>query len=319
MAYEFSSAETAAEALTRCAREQLDRAIGALTEDLEADPVTAVHAARKAIKKERALLRLARGLLDAGQRRAANLALREAARRLSGLRDSEVMLQAIDGLSERYVGQLPEATFAAIRERLELERDAERARAGDPATVAAVVQELAGVKGDIDSWRLRGEGREAIGPGVARTYRDGRRAGRRARREPSLENLHEWRKRVKDLWYEMRLLAPVCGPIMRGHAQEAEQLAELLGEDHDLGVLRQTIIRAAPELAVDVAAPAGLIDYRRAQLQTQARCIGVRLYAEGERRFSRRVKRYWKAGAAEFRAFEESHPGAVAQAARGQS
>lgn len=319
MAYEFSAAETTAEALARCAREQLDRAIGSLTEDLEADPVTAVHTARKAIKKERALLRLARGSLEAGQRRAANRTLREAAGRLSGLRDSEVMLQALDSLGDRYVGQLPEATFAAIRERLGLERDAERARTGDPVTVAAVVEELSGVRGEIDSWRLGSEGWKAIGPGVARTYRDGRRAMRRARREPSLESLHEWRKRVKDLWYEMRLLAPVCGPIVRGHAQEAEQLGELLGEDHDLGVLRETIIRAAPELAVDVDAAAGLIDYRRDQLQTQARCIGGRLYAEGERRFSRRMKRYWDAGQAEFRAFEERHPGAVAQAARGQS
>jgi hypothetical protein len=46
-------------ALRRSAREQLENAISELTDGVKVDTVTAVHDARKALKKERSLLRLA--------------------------------------------------------------------------------------------------------------------------------------------------------------------------------------------------------------------------------------------------------------------
>ena len=55
-----------------------------LTERVEADPEKAVHAARKAIKKERSLLRLARGSIGDRRRRRENDALRHAARSAVG-------------------------------------------------------------------------------------------------------------------------------------------------------------------------------------------------------------------------------------------
>ena len=56
----------------------------------------------------------------------------------------------------------------------------------------------------------------AIESGLLRSYRDGRKAFAQARREPSIEALHTWRKRVKDLWYHERLLAPACGRRNKG-------------------------------------------------------------------------------------------------------
>ena len=53
--------------------------------------------------------------------------------------------------------------------------------------------------------------REALADGLPTTYRRGRKAYEQARSEPGAESLHEWRKRSKDLWYELRLLGPVCG------------------------------------------------------------------------------------------------------------
>jgi CHAD domain-containing protein len=70
-----------------------------------------------------------------------------------------------------------------------------------------------------------------------------------ARDERSLESLHEWRKRVKDVWYHLRLLQPVCGRTVRGQAKEASRLADVLGEDHDLGVLNMTLDQIERDLA----------------------------------------------------------------------
>lgn len=285
MAYELTAAETVADAIRRCAREQLDRAIRALTSELAADPVSAIHTARKAIKKERSLLRLARGALRGNQRAAENAVLREAAARLSGLRDAEVMLQTLASLSERYGARLPEDATAAARERLERDREVERAR---EAAVQETVEDLRGVRRRVQDWHLSVDGWAALAAGLERSYRDARRAMRRARRDPSLENLHDWRKRVKDTWYELRLLAPVCGPIVGGAAQEAASLSEVLGEEHDLGVLRDRL--------VELEALTALIDERRAYLQAQAQLIGRRLYAERPNAFVRRLKRLWQAG-----------------------
>ena len=75
--------------ILRCAGEQLDHAVSELSERISDDPVGAVHAARKAVKKERSLLRLARGSMPAKRRRREHAALREAARGLSAAHDAE--------------------------------------------------------------------------------------------------------------------------------------------------------------------------------------------------------------------------------------
>ena len=103
-------------------------------------------------------------------------------------------------------------------------------------------------------------------------------AGRRcsvARREPTVENLHQWRKRTKDLWYHLRMLKPMAPAIVGGHADEADELSDLLGDDHDLAILRETLRRRRrASLAVDIDAVIELIDHRREQLQAEALLVG---------------------------------------------
>ena len=316
MAYRFEPDETVRDAVVRCARGQLDVAVQELSEGMENDPVGAVHAARKAVKKERALLRLVRGTLPSKPRARENAVLREAARGLSGARDAEVMIQTLDQLAERFTGQLPERTFSTVREQLDLARRSERALLVKSALSTDAVQDLGAVEIRIDDWKLRRDGWRALDSGLLATYGRGRKAFRRARNEPSLENLHAWRKRVKDLWYQLRLVAPVCGPAVRGQAKEAHRLADLLGDDHDLGVLRETLRGMGADVAVDLDALLGVVDYRRAQLQTQAMCVGERLYAEKTKALGRRIHRCWSAGRAEARAAQERRPAVLAQTTR---
>ena len=111
----------------------------------------------------------------------------------------------------------------------------------------------------------------------------------------TVENLHDWRKRAKDLWYHLRLLKPFSPAIIGGHADEAHRLADLLGDDHDLALLRETLLGGGGEVPVDVEAVIGLIEHRRDQLQAEAMQVGERLYAERPKAFRRRMHRYWKA------------------------
>lgn len=316
MSYKFGADEPVQVAIARCAREQLDRAVGELSERITEDPAKAIHNARKAIKKERSLLRLARSAISSEERRRENDALRRAARALSGARDAEVMISSLNELSERFVGQLPATAFDAIREHLE----ARQAVSPDERFVSALgtqaVEELGAVRARVEDWQLSKDGWKAFDGGLRRSYKRGRRALARARATGGIEDLHTFRKRVKDLWYHDRLLAPTCGGAVRGQAKELHRLADLLGDDHDLAVLRGELTRDAAPVPVDLDAVVALIDHRREELQTEALRLGQRVYAERPKAFRRRMRRSWKAGRSLACIPEEQHPIELAAATR---
>jgi CHAD domain-containing protein len=295
MSYQLQLDERLQDGLRRCAREQLDRAIDELTTRVHEDPVKAVHEARKALKQERSLLRLARSAIASGERRRDNAALRQAGQMLSGARDAEVMLQAVDGLSERFAGQVPATTFDAVRRHLEAERDPARQRLLESGLTGQVADQLRSVRGRVDSWSLRRGGWKALAPGLERSYRRGRRAFARVCDAPTVEDLHEWRKRTKDVWYHLRLLTPLSPCIVGGYADEAHALSDLLGDDHDLAVLSEALRSGGGSLAVDLDQVFQLIDHRRQQLQAEALAVGARLYAEKPAALVGRLRCYWKA------------------------
>jgi len=315
VAYRFESDEPVRTAILRCAGEQIDEAIHELTERVSSDPVDAVHSARKAVKKERSLLRLARGSMARRQRRQENGALRHAAQGLSTARDGEAMLETLDALSRRYVGQLPETTFQQIRERLEIRRDRERRELIGSSVAGQAADELHAVRARQGIWRLSGDGWAAIEPGLARGYRDGRELFSRARAS-SFQEWHDWRKRVKDLWYHERLLGSVAAPAIRGQAKDAHALADLLGDEHDLDVLEQTLRSDRMTPPVDLDAVVELIELRRRELRGEALRLGSRVYAESPKRFIRRMRSAWDAGCANERAVRERDPAEIPDTVR---
>jgi CHAD domain-containing protein len=162
-----------------------------------------------------------------------------------------------------------------------------------------VAQELKTVRSRIDQWSLHRDGWKALEPGLERSYARGKAALKRARRHPTVENLHDWRKRTKDLWYQLRLLKPFAPGIVGGAAKEADKLSKLLGDDHDLAVLHEALETGAGDLKVGVDAVLALIDHRREQLQSEAVLLGQKLYAERPKAFVARMHRYWKASVPE--------------------
>jgi CHAD domain-containing protein len=316
MAYEFGANENVREAILRCASEQLDRAVAELSEGINRDPARAVHNARKAIKKERSLLRLARGAMPAKQRRRENAALRDAARGLSGARDAVVMSAALDGVASHFAGQLPSSTFDAIGEQLESRQGRAAAGSNGSALEPQAVQELGAVRLRVEDWKISDRGWEALEAGLSRSFKQGRKAFAGARRSKSSEAMHAWRKRVKDLWYQQRLLAEICGPTVRGQAKDAHRLADLLGDEHDLSVVRDELTERPMPVAADVDAVVRLLDLRREELQAQAFHLGERVYAESPKAYRRRMRRLWKAGRALALEPVEARPAIVAAATR---
>jgi len=216
-----------------------DLSIEHLDGDTDEEPGIAVHEARKSFKRLRATVRLARDELGDDVYRRENIAFRDAGRRLAGTRDSQVVLETLDALSERYPSQAPRAGFVGFRKTLAGEHAAAQRRLKNGAAVAEVLSELHQARGRVAAWPVQREALDAPAPGFKRIYRRGRGAYRTARREPSSENLHELRKRVKDLWYAARIVRPASPKRMKGLARAAHELSDLIGEEHDLAILDQ--------------------------------------------------------------------------------
>jgi CHAD domain-containing protein len=296
-AYRLEEREPLSKAVGRIARGRIDHALDELRGTSDSTRPEAIHEARKDMKKLRALLRLVRDELGDRVYSAENVCFRDTARRLAGVRDADVMLTTLGDLEERY-GELP---AAATRLRPALVAHRFRASAGSlqPASKAAV-QILADARGRVADWPLKTDGFEALEDGLGRSYRQGRRAFRAAQKLPSAEHMHEWRKRVKDLWYHVSLLEEIWKPVMSALSDEAHQLSDRLGDEHDLSVLKEWAHRHAS--ALDGADPVlrgfdVILQSRRRELQQEAYEYGARLYADKPSVFVRRIGRWWEASA----------------------
>jgi CHAD domain-containing protein len=277
-AYRLKKSEPVPEGIARIARGRIDHAIDALKDASE----EGVHDARKDMKKLRALLRLVRGEIGEEVFRREADTFRDAASELSGLRDADVMLATVADLEERYGAEV-----GPVRQALEAHRI--RTTGGGRERVAqAATGMLTEARGRVDDWSLERDGFEVFEDGLRRTYRRGRRDWRAAAKEPSTENLHEWRKRVKDLWYQCSILERSWKPVMSALADEAHELSDRLGDDHDLAVLS--------EFGAESLEP--LIATRREELQDEAFTYGARLYADKPGAFVGRIESWWQASPA---------------------
>lgn len=309
--FELAADERLPEGLRRVSLDQLDQALEGLTSP-DADIDTAVHEARKAMKRLRALLRLVRDAIGDDVYRAENALLRDTARLLAPMRDGAVAVEAVVSLRDRFGDRLTAGVFDDVVERLsERHRRRRRRVLEDETILPTVVRNLRSARARYGSWPVEGEPHlpalveveplrhsfDTIAPGLARTYDRGRREMRRAVADPVEHNFHQWRKRVKYLRHQVELLRPLWPEVLKAEARQLDLLGETLGGEHDLAVMLQ-LVAALPDLCpdpVDRALLAALAQHRRAELRTAAQVVGTRVYAEPTDAFVHRFAAYWRA------------------------
>jgi CHAD domain-containing protein len=202
-----------------------------------ADPVAATHEYRKAIRRARAVVSLLRPAL--GKTAASGLRgeLRRAFRETGPLRDADILLAALRAAP----GEDPDR--AVIEQQLEAERQSRV----DPAAVADVLRRGARVLSPLPS-ALRVTLPSAFSVsdlerGLARSFRRTRNALTSAVASRLDAHLHGWRKRVKELRYQVELLASTGSPELKKREKALGSLAQDLGDVTDLIVLRGELAR----------------------------------------------------------------------------
>jgi CHAD domain-containing protein len=278
----------------RIARRQVKSALKKLGRKTTTD--RAVHSARKELKKARATLRLIRDALGRSTYKKENAALRDASRPLSQVRDGRVLLDALNSLVEYYGGPPSSLHLTNFKRSLSRRRTELRHKIlEERGPLRAARKVLRHVRSRSEKWHVGRRGWSVLGAGLKRTYVSGRSAFALAVGTPTDANLHEWRKQTKYFWYQLQVFAPLGPGPVADMTEEAHQLADCLGDDHDLAVLHERAAQARDLFPTAAAHRAllQLIERCRTGLQSKALQLGRQLYAETPAVFTTRVGKYW--------------------------
>jgi CHAD domain-containing protein len=248
----------------------------------------AIHEVRKSLKKIRAVLRLIRP--DLGKTYGIeNERLRSVSHDLSSMRDVEAMGETLDTLRRRYQRTITPAISTAIARGLARQPQADATSRQRQRIVTRAVHALDTSASRLEHGVRRVGGSDLVEAGLVRAYRRARKAMKRVRHGPDDVRFHDWRRRSKDHWYHMRLFERI-NPTAHARARVLKQLDDVLGLEHNLTVLRNTILEAPQRFGGRAATTmAGAIDTQQATLRKRALTIGRSLFAHRASTFQRSV------------------------------
>lgn len=290
MAYRFEQDEGVEAGFRRVADEQLAKILGRLAKDPDGE--TAIHDARKSLKRLKALLKLVRPGLAAKDYKREYATVRDAGRLLSGARDFEVMpmtLAALGAQSEdldKTAGRVVKAQIEQARR--DFEQSWDRGAAIEEAVTA-----LTAARGRVGKLVLE-DRFEVLGKGAGTCLSVFRAQGRRALKTGIDEDFHDWRKSAQLHWRHLKLLTPVWPELMLARINVTRALADVLGFDHDLAVLGQFIAEMPqarlvkkPRRALEAA-----LSERQLALRAEARAYGGLLLVDKPAEFRERLAAY---------------------------
>ncbi len=279
------------DALATAASSIIAEARTALTDPNLPEP-EAVHDVRKAFKRWRAFLRLlSRPLGEPAEQMRAEA--RELMRALTGARDAQSALDALDDLRKSEQPFSPTSS-ETIRKRLTEIRDAAEKSSFTPEMRERISRYLDFATLSIERLPLHDIGFDAVSDGLTVTYRRARQLIPENWLDTDAEHLHDLRRRVVEHRHQMDLIEPLWPRLGQVWAAEAQRLRNQLGACQDLAVLMSLTAPHQP-LAPWRSRLSPLIEGRRAaHLKTAARLAG-RLFAEKPKAFRRRIDALWSA------------------------
>jgi CHAD domain-containing protein len=287
MSYRIEKGESLAAAFGRIAAEEMDLVAAELRRPSRGE---AVHNARKALKRLRALLRSLRVAFSKQLFRQENRRIAAAGRKISPLRDVHVQLRALGKLKAEAIPAGDLVRRQLLRRQSSFVRRIPALRKTVRAMLDASRQSLAALP-------LRKTTTKNLAASLKRIYQRGRAAFKTARQSPTPVHLHEWRKKAKSLGYGLDLIQGLGPAKLSRLIRCSNALTEALGDDHDLFLVWSALRKehqANP--AGDFGPLAGRITRKRAKLQKRAFKLGAKLYGGKPAGFQQRLERYLRRG-----------------------
>ena len=302
MSYRLENNETLSFGLKRVVLELIDNSVfnfakgnGSFSED--------VHETRKNFKKIRTVYRLIRLNLGEEKYKYENSFFRDSGRVLSDLRDSTVLIHTFDKLLESSEIEMSNFDFSIFKNFLiEKHKNISASKHKKSQVIHSLSTDLLLARSRVFDWPMSGDNFKIIRKNLRRIYEKGQSAMYAVFSEAIKENVHEWRKRVKDLWYSMRILNNLWPEIMSPLVNLLGKLSDILGDTNDLFLLKERIIANQNKFkdGQHTRELINFIDRRIIDLLRDARTIGRKVYSEDSKYFVGRMQNYFEIWRSEY-------------------
>ncbi len=287
MKYYLKKKETLPDGLQRITGRLLEKSSRLLIDsDISTD--TFVHETRKTSKKLRALLQLIAAGVPRKTFRNNNRALRDYARLLGGTRDSAARLTSLQHIQSHYQGFLDKSATRPVHEELSRRQQLASQQHADELNSAAALRQLRDISQGLQHLDYSAMTVDTLIAGLANSYRNGRRTLKILQQQPTTHNSHEFRKHTKKCWYQLRLLQKWNPEILSVRISQLDRLGKLLGQDHDLALLSDTLVTipCCNDKPRRTEILKGLIETRRIVLLSQSLRAANQLYTDKTGRFT---------------------------------
>lgn len=294
MDYTLQPQESVSDGIKRIVDRKVGRAIDHI--DSGSDRHETVHEVRKRCKEVRAAIRLVRPVLPTYRQE--NVHYRDAARRVSRIRDAHAAIETFDDQLKPAVearGVLDEATLADVRATLVDRRDTMAAEQNLERQLNEVRADLVDGRERVPDLPIATDGYDAVAGGLRKSYERARNRMEEAYEDPEFERFHEWRKRVKYHRYHTRLLRRVWVGPMKSRRAELKELSDTIGYENDLAEFAMTMHDEelfAPETRETLDE---VLTAKRSEFHRRGRPLGERLFAEPPGQLVGRIGAYWEA------------------------
>jgi CHAD domain-containing protein len=249
-----------------------------------------IHECRKQLKKARAAVRLASSAFPDKAARHECRALRDIARLSASFREQCAHMECIETLLKTMEEQEPQHLLTSLRNSLDWKGNQKKPSLKRNSWITESHSRILEVSSRLKTYNWVEMDKGHLKKAITHSYQKNRKAFRRIRKNPTTENFHEWRKRAKDLRYQMTMLAQAWPAFMEMQEREFHRLTDLLGQAHDWALL-ETLVRENNALALSPAERSALKDIIARSQTTHyeaALTLGRLLYAETSSAFSKR-------------------------------
>lgn len=187
-----------------------------------------IHEIRKSLKKIRAILRLYRDSIGYSTYHRANVFYRDLGRKISLPRDKQVLLQ----FGQKIIEQAPENIRNHNTEKLiatlEKHREDSLSEIKKNKVLETIEKELQKTNPD-HGLVIKNEGFKVIKGGVKRIYKQARKYMNSILKDSDNSKIHDFRKRVKYLRYQMSILRPIYPVMINAYRRTLKNISDDIG------------------------------------------------------------------------------------------
>lgn len=293
--FRISKRESVSGNIRRILLEQIDYII-AHCESEQENIHKSIHEIRKSIKRIRAVLRMVREEIGYSSYYRENVFYRDRNRGTSDLRTYNVLVLTLEEVMKNLGGKVPREELEQLTGPIREKREALLSGVmSDDRMLRQLGKDFRKARKRLEDLPVDNEGFEVFYGGMFRIYRQGKEYLHSVKENPDVHLLHDMRKRMKYLWYQVEILRPIYPATLKAFANSLENITEKLGIYHDLAVLEEYL--GEHDGGLETVLRQTLLDacaFRREGLLPGIIRMSEAAYSEKPEAFMHRMQEYWR-------------------------